>query len=307
MSPARSIRTKKDLLTLREFSEKEILFILKKSAEMKAHHKRGSRKQPLRGKTLALVFSKSSTRTRVSFETAMFQLGGRGIYLNQNDIQLGRGESVADTGRVLERYLDGIAMRTYAHQEVVDLAASVRIPVINALTDLSHPCQILADLLTIQEKKKKLRGLKMAYVGDGNNVANTLCEAAVKTGIELSIASPEGYECPPQIQKEAQGLVKFLRDPVEAVREADVIYTDTWISMGQESEKEKRLAVFQAYQVNESLFSRARPDCIFLHCLPAHRGEEVSNAVIDGPRSFVFDEAENRLHVQKAVLAILLS
>lgn len=307
MSPAKSIRAKKDLLTLRDFSEKEILYILKKSADMKARHKRGSRKLPLRGKTLALVFSKSSTRTRVSFETAMFQLGGRGLYLNQNDIQLGRGESVADTGRVLERYLDGIAMRTYAHQEVVDLAASVRIPVINALTDLSHPCQILADLLTIQEKKKKLRGLKMAYIGDGNNVANTLCEAAVKTGIALVVASPEGYECPPQIQNEAAGQVKFLRDPIEAVRGADVIYTDTWISMGQESEKEKRLAVFQPYQVNEALFRHAKPDCIFLHCLPAHRGEEVTDGVIDGPRSFVFDEAENRLHVQKAVLALLLA
>ncbi|HET7622914.1 MAG TPA: ornithine carbamoyltransferase [Gemmatimonadaceae bacterium] len=264
--------------------------------------------KPLAGKSLAMIFMKSSTRTRVSFEVGTWQLGGHALFLSPRDVQLGRGEPIADTARVLSRYVDGIMIRTFAHAEVEELARYADVPVINGLTDLLHPCQILADLLTVRQQLGGWEGRKIAWVGDGNNMANSWINAAYRLGFQLTLACPAGYDPDPAILARAQqkAKVEVVRDPAEAVRGADVVNTDVWASMGQEEEQAKREAAFAGYQVDEKLMSRANPGAIFLHCLPAHRGEEVAAAVIDGPQSRVWDEAENRLHVQKAIMAVLM-
>jgi len=304
----------RDLLSVYSLSEAEVLEILRVAEELKAKQKQGIPHPLLAGKTLAMIFTKSSTRTRVSFEAAMYQLGGYPMFLSGQDLQLGRGETVGDTAQVLSRYVDGIMIRTFAHDEVVELAEHATIPVINGLTDLLHPCQALADLLTIKEHKGKLAGLKLAYVGDGNNVAHSLLNACAKVGMDIAVATPEGYEPDAGIVELAKGdaaangsKVEITRDPAAAVKDADVIYTDVWASMGQEAEHAARVKIFAPYQVNSKLAAHAKPDYLFMHCLPAHRGEEVAAEVMDGPNSVVFDEAENRLHVQKAVLALVMA
>jgi len=309
----RSCSEMKHLISLHDLTRDEIEGILKLSETLKRQLKEGLQHHVLRGKTLGMIFSKSSTRTRVSFEVGVYQLGGYPLFLSSNDIQLGRGESIYDTAKVLSRYVDGIMIRTFKQSDVEDLAKYGDVPVINGLTDLMHPCQILADLFTIYEHKGNLEGLKLAYVGDGNNVANTLLHGCAKMGVDISVATPKGYECDPRITAEAMedaaksgSKIVLTQDPEEAVTGADVVYTDTWVSMGQEAEKESRIKTFMPYQVNAELFSKAKDDAMFLHCLPAYRGNEVTSDVIDGPRSFVFDEAENRLHVQKAVMTILM-
>lgn len=304
----------KHLVCLSDWSAEEVKETLKMAEKLKYERKNGiMHNHMLKGKTLGLIFSKSSTRTRVSFEVAMYQLGGYSMFLSANDIQLGRGETVSDTARTLSRYIDGIMIRTYKQSDVEELAAYGTIPIINGLTDSQHPCQILADLQTVKEYKGKLSGLKLAYVGDGNNVANSLLIGCAKVGMNISVATPEGYECDEksvEIAKKAAlesgSVVNTGYDPYEAVKDADVVYTDTWVSMGMESEKEKRVKTFMPYQVNKELMSKAKPDAIFMHCLPAYRGYEVTEDVIDGPQSVVFDEAENRLHAQKAVLVKLM-
>jgi len=303
----------KHLISLYDLTVEETEEILKLSGKLKKELKQGIQHHILKGKTLGMIFSKSSTRTRVSFETGMYQLGGHALFLSSNDIQLGRGESIYDTAQVLSRYIDGIMIRTFKQSDVEDLAKYGSIPVINGLTDLMHPCQILADLFTIYEHKGTLKGLKVAYLGDGNNVANSLLHGCAKLGVNISVASPEGYKCDPQIVEEALSDAKksgseivLTEDPVEAIKDADAVYTDTWVSMGQESEKDQRIKTFMPYQVNKELFSKAKEDAIFLHCLPAYRGYEVTAEVIDGPQSVIFDEAENRLHVQKAIMALLM-
>ncbi len=304
----------KHLLCLSQWSSEEINEALKLADKLKYENKNGIRHNHLlKGKSLGLIFSKSSTRTRVSFEVGMYQLGGYSMFLSSNDIQLGRGETVSDTAKTLSRYLDGIMIRTYKQSDVEELAACGSIPIINGLTDSQHPCQILADLQTIKEYKGKLQGLKLAYVGDGNNVANSLMIGCAKVGMNISVATPKGYECDEASVKfakeaatETGAIVVNGYDPIEAVKDADVIYTDTWVSMGMESEKEQRLKIFMPYQVNNQLMQKAKDDAIFMHCLPAYRGYEVTQDVIDGPQSVVFEEAENRLHAQKAVLVKLM-
>ncbi|NJD04131.1 MAG: ornithine carbamoyltransferase [Ruminiclostridium sp.] len=303
----------KHLISLFDITAEEIESIFTISAKLKKELKEGKTHHILQGKTLGMIFSKSSTRTRVSFEVGMYQLGGHSLFLNSNDIQLGRGETIYDTAQVLSRYINGIMIRTFKHSDVEDLARFGTIPVINGLTDLMHPCQILADLFTILEVKGRLKGLKMAYVGDGNNVANSLLHGCAKVGMDICIATPEGYGCDEGIIEEARSDAKktgcklvLTEDPVEAATGADVIYTDTWVSMGQEAEKEIRTKTFMPYQVNKKLFSHAGNNAMFLHCLPAYRGMEVSEDIIDGPDSAVFEEAENRLHVQKAIMAMLM-
>lgn len=304
----------KHLVNLFDVTPEEIEEIFRLSRRLKKELKEGTPHPMLKGKTLGMIFSKSSTRTRVSFEVGMYQLGGYPLFLSSSDIQLGRGETIYDTAQVLSRYISGIMIRTFKHSDVEDLARHGNIPVINGLTDLMHPCQILADLFTVLEVKGRLKGLKMAYVGDGNNVANSLLHGCAKVGMDISVAAPEGYGCNERIIEEARSnagksgsSVVITHDPAEAVRNADVVYTDTWVSMGQEAEKEMRLKTFMPYQVNGRLFSGAKSDAIFLHCLPAYRGLEVTEDIIDGPRSMVFEEAENRLHVQKAIMAILMA
>ncbi|AGC69229.1 ornithine carbamoyltransferase ArgF [Thermoclostridium stercorarium subsp. stercorarium DSM 8532] len=305
----------KHLISLSDWTSEEIVEVLDLADRLKYENKnRIAHNHYLRGKTLGMIFSKSSTRTRVSFEVGIHQLGGYALYLNASDIQLGRGETIHDTARTLSRYLDGIMIRTYKQKDVEDLAAYGDIPVINGLTDELHPCQILADLMTIREKKGKLKGLKLCYVGDGNNVAHSLMIGCAKTGVDISVATPEEYTCmdkyvniAKQIALETGSRVEILTNPKDAVKDADIVYTDTWVSMGMENEKEKRVKVFAPYQVNRELFSLAKPDAIFMHCLPAYRGYEVTEDVIDGPNSVVFDEAENRLHAQKAVMVKLMA
>lgn len=303
----------RDFLTLLDFSTDEIFDLLALAADLKAKQKAGVSYTPLVGKTMAMIFEKPSTRTRVSFEVGMIQLGGQALYLNGNDLQLGRGETIADTARVLSQYVDVIMIRTFAHQKVEELAEYASVPVINGLTDDDHPCQALADLLTIYEAKKTFQGVKLAYVGDGNNVANALLVAAAKVGMDVAIACPPGYEpkaayveAARRIGENTGAAVVVTHDPVEAVAGADAIYTDVWTSMGQESESDERLNVFQPYQVNEQLVQAAKPDYLFLHCLPAHRGEEVTAGIMDGPNSVVFEQAGNRLHAQKAILVSVL-
>jgi ornithine carbamoyltransferase len=301
------------LLTLAQAQAQDIELILDTAKELKAKHKAGKAQPLLQGKTLAAIFEKSSTRTRVSFEVAMQQLGGVMYYLAGRDLQLGRGESIADTARVLSRYVDGITIRTDDHRKVVEMAKNASVPVINALTDYSHPCQILADLFTLKERFGKLKGLRVAYVGDGNNVARSLVFGAAKTGVQLVMSSPAEYALDAQAVEFSErdrekngGELYFNPDPPRAVLGADAVYTDVWVSMGQEKEHALRLRAFKKYQVNAKLMANAAPSAVFMHCLPAHRGEEVSEDVIDGPQSIVFDQAENRLHVQKAILALLL-
>ncbi|MEC1421671.1 ornithine carbamoyltransferase [Bacillus subtilis] len=299
----------KDLLTLKDLSEEDINALLAEAGELKQN-----KIQPIfHGKTLAMIFEKSSTRTRVSFEAGMAQLGGNALFLSQKDLQLGRGETVADTAKVLSGYVDAIMIRTFEHEKVEELAKEADIPVINGLTDKYHPCQALADLLTIKEIKGKLKGIKVAYIGDGNNVAHSLMIGCAKMGCDISIASPKGYEVLDEAAEAAKtyalqsgSSITLTDDPIEAVKDADVIYSDVFTSMGQEAEEQERLAVFAPYQVNGALVSHAKPDYTFLHCLPAHREEEVTAEIIDGPNSAVFQQAENRLHVQKALLKAIL-
>ncbi len=303
----------KDLLALYSLTREEIMEILRIAAELKIKQQQGITNPVLAGKTLAMIFTKSSTRTRVSFEVAMYQLGGYAFFLSGQELQLGRGETIADTAKVLSRYVDGIMIRTFAHSDVEELAKYADIPVINGLTDLNHPCQVLADFQTIIEYKGKLEGLKLAYIGDGNNVCHSLLNGCAKVGMNISVATPRGYEPNPEIVRLAKAdtkisgaVIELTEDPDQAVRDADIVYTDVWASMGQEAEHAQRLKLFEPYQVNPRLIKLAKPDYLFLHCLPAHRGEEVTGEVIDGPNSVVFDEAENRLHVQKAVLALTM-
>jgi ornithine carbamoyltransferase len=299
-------------LSLKDWSRDEIELLFEQSAALKASPEAYS--DALAGQSLAMIFQKPSTRTRVSFEVGMAELGGRALFLGQDDIQIGRGESIADTARVLSRYVQGIMARVFAHQDVLDLARYGSVPVINGLTDLLHPCQALADLFTLRERRGGLVGLKVAYVGDGNNVAHELMFGAVKLGLQISVGSPKGYQPNPLIFKsalrEAQRLgspiPEVTQDPFHAVAGADAVYTDVWTSMGQEAEAQARLAAFQGFCVTEQMMAAAGPDALFMHCLPAHRGEEVAAEVIDGPQSVVFDQAENRLHVQKAVLITLM-
>ncbi|MGC8786394.1 MAG: ornithine carbamoyltransferase [Anaerolineae bacterium] len=305
---------KKDLLSLADLSAEEIWHILNVAQELKEEWRAGGNQPILTGKTLGMIFQKPSLRTRVSFEVAMLQLGGEALYLSPDEIQLGKRESVPDVARVLSRYVDCIMARVFAHKDVETLATYSRVPVINGLSDYSHPCQGLADFFTILEKKGTLRGLKLAWVGDGNNVMTSLLFGATKLGMDIAAATPPGYEPPRAVQelafrfaKESGSTVEIGHDPQAAVENADVIYTDVWTSMGQEAEKEQRLKVFPPYQVNAALVARAKPDVIVMHCLPAHRGEEITDEVADGPHSVLFDQAENRLHAQKGLLAVLLA
>ncbi len=303
-----------DLLSLKDLTTAEINEILELAHELKADNKAGRAHHILKGKTLGMIFAKSSTRTRVSFEVGMYQLGGHALFLSSNDIQLGRGECVHDTAKVLSRFIDGIMIRTFDQKQVEELALHADIPVINGLTDLLHPCQVLADLMTVQEYKgKSFKGLKMCYVGDGNNMAHSLLFGCTKVGMDISIATPDKYKCNEEIVEAAMEIAKetgskvvITKDPKEAIKDADAVYTDTWVSMGQESEKQQRINDFKGFEVTTELMSGAKKDAIFLHCLPAYRGYEVSEEVIDGENSAIFDEAENRLHAQKAVMVKLM-
>ncbi|HSM61991.1 MAG TPA: ornithine carbamoyltransferase [Longimicrobiales bacterium] len=301
-----TLRSKRDFLAVPDFSADELHVVLGRAARLKSGEERGT---PLLGKSLAMIFRKSSTRTRVSFEVGMTQLGGHALFLSDRDSQLGRGEPLPDTARVLSRYVDGIMVRTFAHADIEALATHADVPVINGLTDLLHPCQLLADLQTVQEELgPELRGRTVAWIGDGNNMANSWLNAAYRLGFSLRLACPEGYDPDGEILLRARSAadVVLTRDPAEAAEGAHVVTTDVWASMGQEEEAEARAKAFQGFRVDEDLMARADADAIFLHCLPAHRGEEVAPEVIDGPRSRVFQEAENRLHAQKALLVELL-
>lgn len=303
----------RDFLMLLDYTPEEIRYLIDLAIDLKKKQKAGEVYQPLKGKTLGMIFEKSSTRTRVSFEVGIYQLGGQGLFLSGNALKIGRGEPILDTAQVLSRYLDGIMIRTFAHRNVVELARGATIPVINGLTDLSHPCQALADYQTILEHKGRLEGLKLAYIGDGNNVVHSLMMGAAKLGVDISIATPEGYEPDADLlkqsidnAKETGARIHLCRDPKEAIADADVVYSDVWASMGQESEQKDRELAFANFQVNEALAKYAKKDYLFMHCLPAHRGEEVSEGVIDGPHSIIFDQAENRLHAQKAIMAAIM-
>jgi|ERR1035437_1595157 ornithine carbamoyltransferase len=301
---------KKDLLSIYELETADFERIWKKAARLKKLLKEGKEHASLKGKTLGMIFDKSSTRTRISFEVGMYQLGGIALFLNSRDTQIGRGETIADSARMMSRYLNGIMIRTFAQASVEEFARYATIPVINGLTDLFHPCQILSDLFTIKEKKGSYERLKIAYIGDGNNIANSWIEAAARLPIQLALACPKGYEPDREIMtecaKQASEGITLYNDPLEAARNADVLYTDVWTSMGQEAEDKERKKIFKNYQINKKLLGEAKKDAIVMHCLPAHRGEEITADVIDGPHSVVIDEAENRLHVQKAILEILL-
>ncbi len=303
----------KSLISINDLTLEEMYQIFDVSKTLKELHHTGQLHKWLEGKTLGMIFAKPSTRTRVSFEAGIYHLGGIGMYFGPNDLQLKRGETISDTAKVLSRYLDGIMIRTFDHQDVVDLARFGSIPVINGLTDLLHPCQVLTDLFTILEKRRELRGLKLTYIGDGNNMAHSLLNGCSKAGMHISIASPSGYKPNKEIVNDAKANAKYmgskveiLDDPAAAVKNADIIYTDVWASMGQEAEAKDRQKKFAGFQVNDKLANNAKDDYLFMHCLPAHRGEEVASEVIDSEHSIVFDEAENRLHVQKAVMALVM-
>jgi ornithine carbamoyltransferase len=303
----------KDFLALVDYEPAEIEYLIQLGIELKRQQKAGEAHPLLKGKTLGMIFEKSSTRTRVSFEVGMYQLGGHALFLSKNDLQLGRGETVWDTAQTMSRYLDGIMIRTYEHKKVIELARGATVPVINGLTDLSHPCQALADYQTILEKKGTLKGLKVAYIGDGNNMVHSLMMGAAKLGMDFAVATPEGYEPDAEViqisqenAKQNGGKLLVCRDPREAIEQADVVYTDVWASMGFEAEQKEREIAFKNYQVNEALVKHAKKDYLFMHCLPAHRGEEVSEGVIDGAHSIIFDQAENRLHAQKAIMAAIM-
>jgi ornithine carbamoyltransferase len=303
----------RDFISIHDYSAEEIAYMIEVGLELKKMQKAGIAHHILQGKTLGMIFQKSSTRTRVAFEVGMYQLGGHALFLSPRDIQIGRGESVKDTALVLSRMLDGIMIRTFAHEEVLELAKWASIPVINGLTDLLHPTQVIADLMTVKEHKGELKGRKMVFVGDGNNVAHSLLFGGAKTGMEVVIATPKGFEPNSNIVKLAEedakatgARVSVAEDPEEAVKGADVIYTDVWASMGEEDKAEEKEKNFKAYQINKHLLSLANKDAIVLHCLPAKRGKEITDEVIDGPQSVVFDEAENRLHAHKAIMALVM-
>ncbi len=304
----------KDLISIHDLSVGEVATILDVAKKLKRKQKRGEPHRYLEGKTLAMIFSKASTRTRVSFETGFYQLGGHPIYLNDSASQIGRGEPVRDTARVLSRFVDGIMIRTFSHDSVIELAKYATVPVINGLTDLLHPCQALTDMFTIMEHKEILKGRKLVYVGDGNNMAHSLMYACAKVGMNMVCASPKGYQPDPEIVRTAQEdaaltgcTIEVDEDLFRAAKGADVLYTDVWASMGQEAEQSIRKEALGDYQINKELLSVARPDAMVLHCLPAHRGEEITEEVLEGPQSKVFDQAENRLHVQKAIMALLMT
>ena len=313
LKPVASLKGK-DLLTLLDYTSQEVQDLILLATQLKKLTKEGKCPRLLEGKTLGMIFEKSSTRTRVSFEVGMQQLGGYGMYMNARDMQIGRGEPISDTGRVLSGYLDGIMIRANSHEMVKELAEHASIPVINGLTDIFHPCQALADLETIAENKGELKGLKVAYVGDGNNVAHSLVIACAHVGMDVAVATPVGYECDPAIIEKARDIalvngseVLVTTNPVEAVKDAAAVYADVWTSMGQEEETQQRLKDFKDYQINDELVAHAKADYMFLHCLPAHREEEVTSSVIDGPNSYIYEQAENRLHAQKAVLVSLMA
>ncbi|HXG30748.1 MAG TPA: ornithine carbamoyltransferase [Thermodesulfobacteriota bacterium] len=299
------------LLSIFDLQKREIDSIIERAFRLKAL-KRGGKKTSsrLKGKVVGMVFEKPSTRTRVSFEVAIIDLGGSAVYLSPGDMQLGRGETIADTARVLSSYLDGLVIRTYGQEKIEEFARHSSVPVINALTDLEHPCQIVSDLFTIKEKGLDIEKIKLAYIGDGNNIANSLIGAAAIYGFNLIMATPKGYEPNESVLRRARGCkrgrIEVVSDPKEAAKNADVLYTDVWVSMGQEEETGKRLRTFKPYQLNGRLLSHARPDVLIMHCLPAHRGEEITDDVVDGPNSIVFDQAENRLHVGKAILEMFI-
>ncbi|MFZ4450451.1 ornithine carbamoyltransferase [Salibacterium aidingense] len=303
----------RDVLTLLDFTAEEIQMLLDLSEKLKQEQKQNIKNPLLQGKSLGMIFENASTRTRVSFETGMTQLGGHALFLSPRDMQIGRGEPIQDTANVLSRYVDAIMIRTNSHETVEELATHADVPVINALTDLYHPCQALADILTIKEHKGQLNGRKAAFVGDGNNVAHSFLIACAKAGMNASIAVPKGYEPSDKVWQEIKRTAEnnktsldLTHSPQEAVQDADVIYTDVWASMGFEEEQSKREEAFSGFQIDKSLCSYAKPDFIFMHCLPAHRGEEVAEEIIDGAHSVVYDEAENRLHMQKAILASVI-
>lgn len=304
----------KDLLSIHDLTTEEVWEILDLAQELKAMQKAGIEHRILEGKTLGMIFEKSSTRTRVSFETGMYQLGGQALFLSNRDLQIGRGEPIKDTARVLSRYLDGVMIRTFGHEIVEEFAQYADIPVINALTDLLHPCQALTDLLTaIEHKGKDLKGLKMAYIGDGNNMTHSLMYACAKVGINFASASPAGYEPKKEIIDNAKidaarsgSTVEILNDPYAAAKDADILYTDVWASMGQEAQHDERVKIFKDYQINSDLLSAADKRAIVMHCLPAHRGEEIAEDVLEKNADVIFDEAENRLHTQKAIMALLM-
>ncbi len=300
----------KHLLKMLDLSREEIIDILNLADQLKYENKNGIEHHLLKGKTLGMIFQKSSTRTRVSFETGMYQLGGQALFLSNRDLQIGRGEPVQDTARVLSRYIDCIMIRTFAQKEVEDLANYGSIPVINGLTDFCHPCQVLADLMTIREFKGRFDGLKMCYIGDGNNMANSLIVGGLKVGMEVSVACPEGYRPDPQVLEFAAqyGDKFFMTDvPIEAAKDADVLFTDVWTSMGEEAETEKRKLAFKGYQINDEIMAAAKEDAMVQHCLPAHREEEITEKVFEAHADEIFEEAENRLHAQKAVMVKVMS
>jgi ornithine carbamoyltransferase len=308
----RTMSAKRDLVSMRDVRE-DLVGLLELAGSIKNRTKAGEPYEPLRGKSLAMIFEKSSTRTRVSFEVGMTQLGGHALFLSPNDMQLGRGETIADTARVLSRYVDGIMYRAYKHENVRELANNATVPVINGLDDREHPCQVISDLFTIRERKGKFAGLNLAYLGDGNNVCNSLLLGCAIVGLDMTAACPAGYEPDPELFQEAKrpakdhgSTIEVVRDPSSAVRDADILYTDVWVSMGQEKQKEEREKLFRPYQVNAKLLDHAKEDAVVMHCLPAHRGLEITDDVLDGPRSIVLDQAENRLHAQKAILARFL-
>jgi ornithine carbamoyltransferase len=305
---------KKDFLSILDLSAAEVRRLLDEALRLKKEHRAGKRNRSLEGRTLGMLFTKPSTRTRLSFQVGMTQLGGSSLPLNPGEIQLNRSETLEDTARVVSRFLDGIVIRTFAHAELEAWSAAATIPVINGLSDFSHPCQILADLLTIRETQGTLERIKVAYIGDGNNVAHSWILASGLLGLDFVLAAPAGYDPDPGVLAEAQRLWKgrgqpprVVRDPAAAAADADFLYTDVWTSMGQESESKRRVKAFRGFQVDVKLLARAKPEARVLHCLPAHRGEEISAEVIDGPQSLVFDQAENRLHAQKALLVRLLN
>ncbi|MEE8185842.1 MAG: ornithine carbamoyltransferase [Thermodesulfobacteriota bacterium] len=299
-----------NLLTIHDLEKSDIDNLLEKAVALKERHKRGIPHQPLKGKVLGLIFEKPSTRTRVSFETAICHLGGNSIFISHIDSQIGRGEPIKDTARVMSRYVDAVVIRTYGHEIIEEYARYSTVPVINGLTDLHHPCQVLADIMTIVEKKGGYKGLKVVWIGDGNNMANSWIEAAARLGIELRLACPKGFQPDTGVLEKARAMkgsfVEVVNNPKEAIREADVLNTDVWASMGHEKERKNRLMAFKGYQIGPEMLELTKKDVMVMHCLPAHRGEEITEEVLEGPNSVVWDQAENRLHMQKAILELLL-